>query len=308
MPRLADLRNQSRRRLEVGLAVDALGVEHADVVHRVGVALLGRRQIEPARLVEVLGDAVAFLVQRAEPEQRGREPAAGGTFIPDGRLLEILRHAAAFGETGRHLVGGGRLARCGGGEQRSCCRSPAAADRPLRPARPAAPRARQRPVPAPRVQGATGGARRRQRRGHGAWRGAGCEAIDPVTSRVASEFAAGARRCGGRRRRRTRRRRQERRQRGRIGTEHAGGRRDRQRRARRDHRRHDRIGGRGRGRGRAAAARPAAAPGSSGSPPRRSPARRPGAPPARAHRSGRDRPPGSSWPHTAARPPAAPRR
>jgi hypothetical protein len=81
-PRLADLRNQSA-----------------------------------ARLVEILGNAVAFFVQRAEPEQRGREPAAGGTFIPDGRLLEILRHAAAFGETGRHLVGGGRLARCGGGEQ-----------------------------------------------------------------------------------------------------------------------------------------------------------------------------------------------
>ena len=80
-------------------------------MHRIGVALVGRRLVEPARLVEVLGDAVALFVERAEPEHRGREAAASGTFIPDGGFGEILRHAAAVSEAVCDLVSGRRLAR-----------------------------------------------------------------------------------------------------------------------------------------------------------------------------------------------------
>ena len=87
-------------------------------MHRIGVALFGRRHIEPTRLFQVLGDAVALLVEGAEAKQRRRNPALGGALVPDGGLMEILRHAAPFGKARCDLVGGGGLARHGRGDQR----------------------------------------------------------------------------------------------------------------------------------------------------------------------------------------------
>src|SRR4029079_12421318 len=62
-----------RRHLVVGLAVDALGIEHREIVHGLGVALAGGAQVVAAGGLKVLLDAFAPLVQAAEAEQRGYE-------------------------------------------------------------------------------------------------------------------------------------------------------------------------------------------------------------------------------------------
>ena len=101
----------------VGLAVDALGVEHGEIVHRLGVAGFAGGEIEAARGIEVLLDPKPLLVEAAEPEMRGHEPLLGGALEPFGGFGEILRDAAAFGVALRDLELGGRIALEGGGAQ-----------------------------------------------------------------------------------------------------------------------------------------------------------------------------------------------
>src|SRR6185369_16285907 len=52
-----------RRRLVVRLAVDALGVEHREIVHRLGVAFTGSRKVQPAGRLQVLLQTVTLFVK-----------------------------------------------------------------------------------------------------------------------------------------------------------------------------------------------------------------------------------------------------
>ena len=109
-PRSAALRNHWAAVAIVGLAVDAFGVEHREIVHRLGVALVGGGDVEPARRLEVLLHALALLEQAAEAVLRGREAVIGRAPEPARRLLHAQRNAAAFGEAERDLVGRRRIA------------------------------------------------------------------------------------------------------------------------------------------------------------------------------------------------------
>ena len=86
------------RGLVVGLAVDAFGVEHGEIVHRLGVAGFGGGDIEAAGGVEVLLHADALFVEAAEAELRRRQALVGGALEPRRGLGQVLRDAAAFGE------------------------------------------------------------------------------------------------------------------------------------------------------------------------------------------------------------------
>ena len=89
MPRCAALRNHWRGGGVVGPAVDALGIEHGEIVHRLGVALRGGGQIELAGLAEVLLHALALLQHARIAELRRRQALAGGALVPARGFLRL---------------------------------------------------------------------------------------------------------------------------------------------------------------------------------------------------------------------------
>ena len=111
------MRNQWAADLIIGLAVDAFGIEHREIVHGLGIAGFGSREIEAARGFEVLLDAHALFIEAAEAELRRHEALLGGALEPFRGVREVLRHAAAFGEAHRDLEFGGRIALGGRGAQ-----------------------------------------------------------------------------------------------------------------------------------------------------------------------------------------------
>src|SRR5262249_54533638 len=73
----------------------AAGVGEAEIVLRLGVALLGGAAIPARRLGVVLRHAAAFADPPPEREARGGFPLVGGEANPLRRLVVVLRHAAA---------------------------------------------------------------------------------------------------------------------------------------------------------------------------------------------------------------------
>jgi hypothetical protein len=104
-------RNVGDREVELHAAVDAFGVQHREIVHRLGVALIGALQIELPRLVEVLLYALALLVKAAQAIERGRKALLGGALEPLHCQFQICRDAAAFGVAQADLVFGRRIPR-----------------------------------------------------------------------------------------------------------------------------------------------------------------------------------------------------
>ena len=70
MPRSAALLEPLRRGLVVGALAAAVGVEHGQIVHRLGVAAFGGLQVIAARDIDVLLRAETLFQQGAEPEDR----------------------------------------------------------------------------------------------------------------------------------------------------------------------------------------------------------------------------------------------
>src|SRR5206468_1803288 len=85
-----------RSGLVVRLAVDTLGVEHRQIVDRLGVALVGRLQVERARLVQIFLYALTLLVQAAEAVLGRREAVTGGALEPESGEFQIDGGAASF--------------------------------------------------------------------------------------------------------------------------------------------------------------------------------------------------------------------
>src|SRR5579883_894721 len=81
----------------VGWAVDAFGIEHSQVVHRLAITLLGGRKIEVASRGETFPYTNTLFVHATEAELRRREARLGGSLEPGRSLLSVLRNAAAFG-------------------------------------------------------------------------------------------------------------------------------------------------------------------------------------------------------------------
>ena len=91
--------------------------KHREIVHRLGVPV-GPREIELARLVEVLLYAQALLVKAAEAIERGREALFGGAIEPLHREFQVGRNAAPFRIAHADLVFGRRVAGSGSVTQR----------------------------------------------------------------------------------------------------------------------------------------------------------------------------------------------
>ncbi len=106
-----------RRTLVVRSLVAAVGIEHREIVHRLGVAALGRANVVAAGRVDILFAAEALFVQRAEPEHRRHDAAVRGAVVPFGGFIIIDRDTLAFGKAHADFVGGGRIALQGGGPQ-----------------------------------------------------------------------------------------------------------------------------------------------------------------------------------------------
>ena len=66
----------------VRLAFHALGVEDREIVHRLGIAAIGRSGVEPARGIEVLLHPHAFLIETAEAELGRCQTLLGGAIKP----------------------------------------------------------------------------------------------------------------------------------------------------------------------------------------------------------------------------------
>ena len=101
-----------RRRPVVGLAVDAFSMKHGEIVHGLGVALLGRGYVERSRFGQVLLDAVALLVDAGEPELGWREARVSRAFQPAHRLFHIARNAASLRIARGDLVFGAVITTC----------------------------------------------------------------------------------------------------------------------------------------------------------------------------------------------------
>src|SRR4029453_13567416 len=70
--------------------------------------------------IDVLLHAQALLVEGPEPEQRRHHAGLRRAVVPFGGLVEILRHALAFGKAHADLVSRGRVAlQCGGAQYRA---------------------------------------------------------------------------------------------------------------------------------------------------------------------------------------------
>ena len=93
---LGGLPEQDGGAFEIGLASGALCVEDGKVVHRLHVAGVGGADVPALRGVEILRNAEALLVDRAEAILGGRESRFGGALVPLHRLGHILFDAAAF--------------------------------------------------------------------------------------------------------------------------------------------------------------------------------------------------------------------
>src|SRR5207244_4133029 len=78
-----------RRGAIVGLAIDALGVEHREIVDRLRVPLVGAGDIKLARLLEVFLYALALLVKAAKAIERRCEALVRRAFEPWHRKLQI---------------------------------------------------------------------------------------------------------------------------------------------------------------------------------------------------------------------------
>src|ERR1700736_3632926 len=78
----------------IGVAVDAFGLKHGEVMHRLAVPLAGGSGVEAARGLEVFPHPLALLVQAAQPVLRGGEAVIGGALEPLHRLLETRWNAA----------------------------------------------------------------------------------------------------------------------------------------------------------------------------------------------------------------------
>ena len=117
MPRSAALWNHCAAAPIIRLAVDALGVEHGEIVHGLGVAGAGGGEIEPPGLGQVLLHALALFQQAAVAELRRRQSLGRRAFEPARRFVHVGRHAAPFGKAHADFVGGGGVAGGGGAAQ-----------------------------------------------------------------------------------------------------------------------------------------------------------------------------------------------
>src|SRR5207253_10351214 len=87
-----------RRGLVIRAAFEADRIEHGEIVHRLGIALLGGRDVKAACLHQVLFYALAFFIEAAETVLRGSKPAVRRTREPMRGLLGVLGYGAAFDE------------------------------------------------------------------------------------------------------------------------------------------------------------------------------------------------------------------
>ena len=101
----------------VGLAVDAFGIEHGEIMHGLGVAPRGGGKIELAGVGEVLLHALALFQKARKTELRRRQALGGRALEPMRGFLQVRRHAAPFGEARADFVGGGGIAGDGGAAQ-----------------------------------------------------------------------------------------------------------------------------------------------------------------------------------------------
>ena len=106
-----------RRALVVGALAAAVGVEHGQIMHRLGVAALGGLHVIAPRDIDVLLHAEALLVEGPEPEDRRHHAGLRRAVVPFRGFVEIRGHAFAFGEAHADLVGRGRIALQRGGAQ-----------------------------------------------------------------------------------------------------------------------------------------------------------------------------------------------
>ena len=106
-----------RRALVVGALAAAVGVEHGQIMHRLGVAALGRLQVVAPRDIDVLFHAQALFVEGPEPEDRRHHAGLRRAVVPFRGLVEIRGDAFAFGEAHADFIGRGRIALERGGAQ-----------------------------------------------------------------------------------------------------------------------------------------------------------------------------------------------
>src|SRR5207249_3388225 len=111
------LAEPGRRALVVGALAAAIGVEHGQIMHRLGAAALGRLLVITPRDIDVLLHAQALLVEGPEPEDRRHHAGLRRAVVPFCGLVEIGGNALAFGKTYADLVGRSRVALQRGGAQ-----------------------------------------------------------------------------------------------------------------------------------------------------------------------------------------------
>ena len=75
--------------LVVGAFAAAIGFEHGEVMHRLGIAAVGSLQVVAPRDVDVLLHAQALLVEGAEPEDGGHHAGMRGAVVPFRGFVEI---------------------------------------------------------------------------------------------------------------------------------------------------------------------------------------------------------------------------
>src|SRR6202008_131713 len=89
----------------VGALSAAIGVEHREIMHGLGVAALGRLHVIAARDIGILLHAQALFIERPEPEDRRNDAGLRRAVVPLRRFVEIRSHALTFGVAYADFIG-----------------------------------------------------------------------------------------------------------------------------------------------------------------------------------------------------------
>ena len=88
----------------------AVGIEHRQIVHGLGVSALSGLQIISSCDVDVLCHAQAFFVERAQPEDRRHYSGLCRAVVPFRGFVVVGRDSLAFGKAPRDFISRRRVA------------------------------------------------------------------------------------------------------------------------------------------------------------------------------------------------------